>query len=96
MATEAVLLDRDGVINRERSDYVKTWEEFEFLPGSLAALARLAQLSCPILIISNQSAIGRGLLTLDSLERIHAKLQLTVQDHDGRIDGYYERSCGCR
>jgi histidinol phosphatase-like enzyme len=61
-----ILLDRDGVLNRERPHYVKRWEEFEFLPGVLPALRRLALLDWPILVISNQSAVGRRLVTVES------------------------------
>ena len=59
MKQPAIFLDRDGVINRNRPDHVKAWDEFEFLPGVLAALARLAGVGLPVLVISNQGAIGR-------------------------------------
>lgn len=102
MTIEAVLLDRDGVINLERSDYVKSWQEFELLPGSLEALARLAVLDCPILVISNQSAIGRGLMTWDTVVHIHVSLQRAAAEEGGRIDGFYvcphhpHDGCDCR
>jgi D-glycero-D-manno-heptose 1,7-bisphosphate phosphatase len=64
----AILLDRDGVINRERKDYVKNWEEFEFLPRSLAALQRLATHPWPILVITNQSAIGRKIISAEDVD----------------------------
>lgn len=102
MRIEAVFLDRDGVINRERSDYVKSEQEFELLPGALGALARLALLRCPILVISNQSAIGRGLLSSETLDSIHAELRLAVEAQGGRIDSFYicphhpDERCICR
>jgi D-glycero-D-manno-heptose 1,7-bisphosphate phosphatase len=58
----AVFLDRDGVINRNRADHVKSWAEFEFLPGALASLRRLAQLPWAVVVVSNQAIIGRGLV----------------------------------
>lgn len=99
---QAVLLDRDGVINRERADYVKSWEEFEVLPGVLTALRRLSFLGVPILVITNQSAIGRGLVSLEMVKEIHSRLQELVNVMGGRIDGFYicphhpADGCGCR
>lgn len=99
---QAIFLDRDGVINRERADYVKTWSEFQFLPGVLPALRRLATLPCPILVISNQSAVGRGLITAETLASIHRQLACDVMRSGGRIDGFYvcphhpESGCDCR
>ena len=55
---QAVFLDRDGTINRERADYVKSWQEYEWLPGALTALAALAKLEVPILVVTE--SIGRG------------------------------------
>ena len=81
-----VLLDRDGVINRNRSDYVKSWEEFEFLPRSLAALRMLAEHDVTVIVVTNQSAVGRNLLALGELERIHARMNAEVEAHGGRID----------
>jgi len=99
---QAVFLDRDGVINRERADYVKSWEEFEFLPGVLPALQRLATLNAPILVISNQSAIGRGLVTDATVNAIHQAAQAKIVAAGGRIDGFFvcphrpEEACACR
>lgn len=98
----AVFLDRDGVINRERADYVKCWHEVEILPGALDAIAQLAALGCPILVITNQSAIGRGIVTADEVDAIHRRLRDTVKAHGGRIDAFYvcphhpDAGCDCR
>ena len=97
-----VLLDRDGVINRNRSDYVKSWEEFEFLPRSLAALRMLAEHDVTVIVVTNQSAVGRGLLALGELERIHARMNAEVEAHGGRIDAILccphapDDGCACR
>lgn len=99
---QAIFLDRDGVINRERADYVKTWQEFEFLPGALTALRTLATLNLPLLVISNQSAIGRGLVRLDDVEQIHQKAMQQILAAGGRIDEFFicphhpDAQCFCR
>jgi D-glycero-D-manno-heptose 1,7-bisphosphate phosphatase len=99
---QAILLDRDGVINRERADYVKSWEEFELLPGVLPALQRLATLDIPILVITNQSAIGRGIIQQETVTAIHEQLRRIVADAGGRIDAFFicphqpAEDCLCR
>ena len=60
MMRPAIFLDRDGVINRNRTDHVKSWAEYEFLPGVLDALRRLAQLEWPVVVISNQAIVGQA------------------------------------
>ena len=82
----AILVDRDGVINRERSDYVKSWDEFEFLSGTFTALKLLSTLGIPILIVTNQSVIGRGITDVDTINDIHATMTQLVVDNGGRID----------
>ena len=99
---EALFLDRDGVINRERADYVKSWQEFELLPSGLEALAHLGRLEQPIFVVTNQSAIGRGLMTHAILDDIHARLQRLVKANGGHIDSFYvcphrpDERCECR
>jgi histidinol phosphatase-like enzyme len=66
----ALFLDRDGVLNYNPPDYVKTWPEFHFLPGVLPALHLLAQTPWPLVVISNQSPLGRGLVSAERLEAI--------------------------
>jgi D-glycero-D-manno-heptose 1,7-bisphosphate phosphatase len=80
------LLDRDGVINRNRGDYVKSWEEFEFLPRSLEALRILAEHEAKVVVVTNQSVVGRGIISPDDLEMIHARMNEEVEAHGGRID----------
>lgn len=98
----AILLDRDGVINRERPDYVKSWDEFELLPGVLLGLKRLSSLGYPILVISNQSAIGRNHVTADTVDAIHRRLQELVEQAGGRLDAFFvcphrpDENCQCR
>ena len=100
--SQAVFLDRDGVINRDRPDFVKSWEEFEFLPHSLEALAVLSQTPYKIVVITNQSGVGRGLLTQRTLEQMHARMIDCVRSGGGRIDAIYycphapSVGCDCR
>ncbi len=98
----AIFIDRDGVINLNRPEYVKSWDEFTFLPGSLDALCLLGQLGWPVVIISNQSAIGRGLVAAETVAEINNRLVEQVEHAGGRIDGVYvcphhpDEGCSCR
>lgn len=100
--TSVVFLDRDGVINRDSPDYVTSWEAFEFLPGSLAAMARLTRAGCALIVVTNQSAVGRGLMTAARLEEMHRRLQAVVAAHGGRIHDIFHcphlptAGCDCR
>lgn len=102
MLRSAVFLDRDGVINRNRTDHVKSWSEFEFLPGVLQSLRVLAQLAWPIIVVSNQAAIGRGLVSREMVEDIHRRMTLMVEKAGGRIDAVLycphrpDEGCMCR
>jgi D-glycero-D-manno-heptose 1,7-bisphosphate phosphatase len=98
----AVFLDRDGVINRRRPDHVKCWDEFEFLPGVLEALAELRALGTPVVVITNQSAVGRGLLTAQGLREIHARMLRAIDAAGGHVSAVYaclhapDDGCACR
>lgn len=98
----AVLLDRDGVINRNRADYVKSWREFEFLPGSLEALRTLASRRVTAAVVSNQSAVGRGIISRQELRQINQRMLSAVRAQGGGIDAVFccphtpEASCTCR
>lgn len=98
----AVFLDRDGVINYNRPDYVKSWQDFKFLPGVLEALQRLALLNWPVVVVSNQSVIGRGLASRKAVGLINQRMMALVQQAGGRIDGVYccphrsDEACTCR
>ena len=98
----AIFLDRDGVINHNRSDYIKSWDEYVFLPGVFAPLKLLAQSRYSIVVISNQSPIGRGLVQQDVIEDINARMKAAIEDQGGRVDAIYycphapEDECDCR
>ncbi len=82
----AVFLDRDGVINALRPGHVTTWSAFQFLPGALEAIRRLSLLDLPIVVATNQSAVGRGLLSADGLAELHRRMVARVEQAGGRID----------
>lgn len=97
-----IILDRDGVINEDADDFIKSPEEFVPLPGSLAAIARLNQAGYRVLIASNQSGIARGLFTVDTLHRIHDKLHRLLDDVGGEVEAIFfcphgpDAGCECR
>jgi len=87
---DTLFLDRDGVINRHcLNNYVKKWEEFEFLPGVLEALAIISGYFRHVLIVTNQRGVGKGLMTEDELRCIHEKMISEIGIHGGRIDKIY-------
>ena len=87
---DTLLLDRDGVLNRMLpGDYVKTYDEFEWLPGALEALAEAAQKFPRIYIVSNQRGVGRGVMTQEALDAVHSRMLADIEAAGGRIDGIY-------
>lgn len=82
-----VILDRDGVINEDSDEYIKSVAEWHPIPGSLEAIARLCQAGYRVFIASNQSGIGRGYFDYDALFAMHDRLQQLVGELGGRIDG---------
>ncbi|MEM9056003.1 MAG: D-glycero-beta-D-manno-heptose 1,7-bisphosphate 7-phosphatase [Pseudomonadota bacterium] len=97
-----VVLDRDGVINRDSPEYVKSAREFVPLPGSLEAIGRLVEGGWTVTIASNQSGVGRGLFTLENLADMQAKLQAELVAFGGHIEGFFycphtpRSHCDCR
>ena len=82
----AVFIDRDGVICRNRDDHVKNWEEFEFLPGALKALASLAQSEFSIVVVTNQAIINRRMVLAETVESIHDHMVQAIEEAGGRVD----------
>lgn len=99
---KVVFVDRDGVINEDRADYVKDWAEFAFIPGSLEALRLLSEEGFRIIVITNQSGINRGLVTKQSLDTIFANMKDAVSHYGGKIEAILhcphipEDQCDCR
>lgn len=86
----SLFLDRDGVINqRIQDDYVKLPDEFEFVAGVTQALKIFATLFNPIIVVTNQQGIGRGLMTNSQLNLVHEKMLKKVSESGGRIDAVY-------
>lgn len=87
---DTLLLDRDGVINRLRpNDYVKCWDEFEFLPNVLETLSKWNKQVKHIFVVTNQRGVGKGLMTEDDLLGIHKRMCDEIVRHGGRIDKIY-------
>lgn len=87
---DTLFLDRDGVINRHRpNDYVKTWNEFEFLPGVLQSLGSLSKKFKHIIIVTNQRGVGKGIMTEQTLQKIHGRMVREIEKSGGRIDRIY-------
>jgi D-glycero-D-manno-heptose 1,7-bisphosphate phosphatase len=100
---KTVFLDRDGVINRKppEGDYVKSWEEFEFLPKAPEALRLLKEAGMRLIIVTNQRGIARGLMTERDLEEIHKHMLAELARFQASIDAIYycpheEGVCDCR
>lgn len=97
-----IILDRDGVINKDSTSFIKSPEEWIPLKGSLEAIARLSQAGYEVVIITNQSGIGRGLLSADTLAKIHVRMIDYVQQHGGKIQSilfcphHPDDTCNCR
>jgi D-glycero-D-manno-heptose 1,7-bisphosphate phosphatase len=97
-----VILDRDGTINRDSDDFVKTPDEWVPLPGSLEAIARLTHAGWHVVIASNQSGLGRGLFDVAALNAMHTKMHKLLAALGGRVDAVFycphspDESCTCR
>ncbi|MGH7540530.1 MAG: HAD-IIIA family hydrolase [Gemmatimonadota bacterium] len=100
----AIILDRDGVINRRppRAEYVRSWDEFEWLPGAADALRLLSQAGYTVIVVSNQAGIARGAMTEADLNAINDRLMQETLELGGRIDAIYycphgwDEGCDCR
>lgn len=97
-----ILLDRDGVINAESEAFIKEADEWQALPGSLAAIAQLKRRGFQVAVCSNQSGVGRGLMSEAALERIHDKLLAGLTELGAGLDAvrycphHPDDDCDCR
>jgi D-glycero-D-manno-heptose 1,7-bisphosphate phosphatase len=102
MKMKLVILDRDGVINFDSPNYIKSPAEWKAIPGSPEAIARLNQAGYRVVVATNQSGVGRQLFDMDTLNAIHEKMHKTVAAAGGRIDAIFfcphpaDSSCDCR
>lgn len=101
---QAIFLDRDGVIIYNREKYVRRWEDVKFYSSSLRALRAINHLAPrpKVFIITNQSAIGRGLMTIEDYQEINRKIQEVIFDYGGVVDQVFfcphtpDEKCNCR
>lgn len=102
MGAKLIILDRDGVINKDSDLYIKSPDEWTPLPGSLEAIARLNQWGWRVVVCTNQSGIGRGLFGMDTLNAIHEKMIKAAAHAGGAIDAIFycphtnADQCQCR
>jgi histidinol-phosphate phosphatase family protein len=98
----SIFLDRDGVLIENRSDYVRDWSQVKIIPEAIRALTLAPINKYKVVIVTNQSAVGRGLLLLKTAQEINQRLISLIRDHGGQIDAVYmcphtpEDGCSCR
>ena len=99
---KTIFLDRDGVINKERNDYVKSISELEIFPNVAKNVELLKNAGFLVVIITNQSAINRGLLTHEMVHKIHDSIQNHLKKNGTCVDGFFycphkpDENCNCR
>jgi D-glycero-D-manno-heptose 1,7-bisphosphate phosphatase len=97
-----VILDRDGVINHDSHDFIKSPEEWRPIPGSLEAIAKLNHAGYQVVLATNQSGVGRGLFEVFTLNAIHDRMHRALAQIGGRIDAIFfcphaqDANCACR
>ena len=97
-----VILDRDGVINQDSDQFIKSPDEWKPIPGSLEAIARLNQAGFQVVVATNQSGVGRGLLDMSTLNAIHDKMHRRLAQAGGHVAAVFycphaaDANCGCR
>jgi D-glycero-D-manno-heptose 1,7-bisphosphate phosphatase len=101
-AVKLIVLDRDGVINHDSAQFIKSPDEWRPIPGSLEAIARLNHAGFRVVIATNQSGIGRGLFDMATLNAIHEKMHRALAQVGGRVDALFycphtaDSQCECR
>ena len=100
--TGAIFLDRDGVINENSEDHVKSWDEFQFIPHAIRTIRELTETGLPIFVVTNQGAINRGMMSVDDLNDIHTRMLAAITEGGGKITKVYfcphtpQEKCTCR
>ena len=98
----ALFLDRDGVIIENRANYVRSWRDVAIFPQALTALAEVKDSRYKIIIVTNQSAVGRGIISMDTAEQINQRLAVEIVKENGRVDDVFmcphapDDNCACR
>lgn len=97
-----VILDRDGVINQDSDRFIRSPDEWQPIPGSLEAIARLSRAEYKVVVITNQSALARGYYDMETLTAIHAKMLSLLHEKGGKIEAIFfcphgpDDGCDCR
>jgi len=97
-----IILDRDGVINHDSDDYIKSAEEWQPIPGSMEAIARLTQAGYRIVVVSNQAGLAHGRFTIEDLNAIHRRMHTRLEQHGGSVEAVLfcphgpDEECDCR
>ncbi len=98
----AIFLDRDGVLIENRQDYVREWSDVKVFPEAIVTLTRSALKNYKVVIVTNQSAVGRGLISLDTANEINHRLINLIRESGGQVDGIFmcphspDDDCACR
>jgi histidinol-phosphate phosphatase family protein len=98
----AIFLDRDGVIIKNRANYVRSWDDVALIPKAVLALKRVKLSPYKIVIVTNQSVVGRGMISIEEAIQINKQLVAEITRYGGRIDGVWmcphapEARCDCR
>ena len=99
---KTVFVDRDGVINQERSDYVKSISELEIYPNVAKNIKLLKDAGFLVIVVTNQSAVNRGIITHETVNQIHNSIQVHLKKYGTFLDGFYycphtpDENCNCR
>jgi len=98
----AIFLDRDGVLIENRADYVRDWSQVVIFHDAINALLNTNLHHYKIVIVTNQSAVGREIISLETAQEINNQLVVVIRNHEGRVDGVYvcphkpDDDCNCR
>jgi len=102
MTERLIILDRDGVINEDSDDYIKSLDEWLPIPGSLEAIGKLTSAGWEVVIATNQSGIGRGLYSIETMHAMHRRLIELIAPFGGQLAGVFycphtpDQNCDCR
>jgi D-glycero-D-manno-heptose 1,7-bisphosphate phosphatase len=84
--TETVFIDRDGVINENRADHVKSWSEFSFLPGAVGAIVRLTRAGVRVFVVTNQAIVNRGMVSPAQIDEVNQAMVREIDRHGGHVE----------
>lgn len=100
--TGAIFLDRDGVINENSAEHVRSWDDFQLIPNAIRTICELTETGLPIFVVTNQAAVNRGLMSVETLNDIHSRMLSIITEAGGKITKVYfcphdnNEKCNCR